>query len=103
MIAFNFRSDRMREIAMALGFEDFDGFERRATPLPEIVTMTQYRADFPFAIAYPPIELDGLFPEVVAAAGLRQERVAETEKYRPRHLLLLRRPRRRSSPANRAS
>ena len=43
--------------------------------------MTQYRADFPFAIVCPPVELKGLFPEVVSAAGLRQERMAETEKY----------------------
>jgi 2,3-bisphosphoglycerate-independent phosphoglycerate mutase len=43
--------------------------------------MTQYRADFPFAVAYPPVELKGLFSEIVSAAGLRQERLAETEKY----------------------
>ncbi|MEM7308819.1 MAG: 2,3-bisphosphoglycerate-independent phosphoglycerate mutase [Planctomycetota bacterium] len=81
VLCFNFRSDRMREICLALGFEDFDGFERAERPSPEIVTMTQYRADFPFAVAYPPTELKGLFSEVVSAAGLRQERVAETEKY----------------------
>jgi 2,3-bisphosphoglycerate-independent phosphoglycerate mutase len=71
----------MREICLALGFEDFDGFQRLARPLPEIVTMTQYRADFPFAVAFPPVELKGLFSDVVSAAGLRQERLAETEKY----------------------
>jgi 2,3-bisphosphoglycerate-independent phosphoglycerate mutase len=43
--------------------------------------MTQYRADFSYAVAYPPRKLTGLFPEIVSAAGLRQARIAETEKY----------------------
>ncbi len=81
VICFNFRADRMREIVLALGTEDFDGFARQRTSRPELVTMTQYRADFPFAIAYPPVEIEGLFSEIVSAAGLRQERIAETEKY----------------------
>ncbi len=81
VFCFNFRADRMRQIAMALGFRDFDGFERSRVPALEIVTMTRYRADFPFAMAFPPVDLAGTFPEVVSAAGLRQERVAETEKY----------------------
>ncbi len=81
VMCFNFRSDRMRQIVSALALDDFDGFERGTRPDLELVTMTQYRADFPFAVAYPPIALQGLFSEVVSAAGLRQERIAETEKY----------------------
>jgi len=81
LILFNFRADRMRQIAQALGPGDFDGFEREEVVRPEIVTMTRYRADFPFAVAFPPIELRGIFPELVSAAGLRQKRMAETEKY----------------------
>ncbi len=81
LICFNFRSDRVRQLCLALGFDDFDGFERGRRPELEIATLTQYRADFPFAIAFPPNELKGLFSEVVSAAGLRQERIAETEKY----------------------
>ncbi|HED65118.1 MAG TPA: 2,3-bisphosphoglycerate-independent phosphoglycerate mutase [Planctomycetes bacterium] len=81
VLCFNFRADRMRQIVSALGLEDFDGFERSVRPRLEIVTMTQYRADFPFAIAFPPQELHGTFGEVISAAGLRQERMAETEKY----------------------
>ena len=81
VLCFNYRSDRMRELCLALGSEDFEGFERRAAVRPVITTMTQYRADFPFPIAYPPIELSGIFPELISAAGLRQKRVAETEKY----------------------
>jgi len=81
LIVFNFRADRVRQICEALAYDDFDGFERRKRVRLEIVTMTQYRADFPFPIAYPPEELRGIFPELVSAAGLRQKRLAETEKY----------------------
>ena len=81
LIFFNFRSDRARQICMALTFDDFDGFERSRRAKVEMVTFTRYRADFPYAIAFPPTELHGIFPELVSAAGLRQKRIAETEKY----------------------
>ncbi|MEW6072813.1 MAG: 2,3-bisphosphoglycerate-independent phosphoglycerate mutase [Planctomycetota bacterium] len=81
VLCFNFRADRMRQICLALGTADFADFPRAARPALEIATMTQYRADFPFAVAFPPVELKGVFAEIVSAAGLRQERIAETEKY----------------------
>ena len=81
LLCFNFRADRMRQLCLALAFEDFDGFERAQRPELEIATMTQYRADFPFPVAFAPQELKGVFSEVVSAQGLRQERIAETEKY----------------------
>ena len=81
LICFNFRADRMRQIALALHAADFDGFERGRPPRLDIATLTQYRDDFPFPVAYPPQRLRGLFSEVVSAAGMRQERIAETEKY----------------------
>ena len=81
LFLFNFRADRMRQIATALGFADFDGFDRGRAPKLSISTMTQYRADFPFPVAFPKQELRGVFSEVVAAHGLTQKRIAETEKY----------------------
>ena len=84
VVCFNFRSDRMRQICEALAaatFPDFDGFERARTPRVEIVTATRYRADFPFEVAFERPPLENIFPEVVSAAGLRQARIAETEKY----------------------
>jgi 2,3-bisphosphoglycerate-independent phosphoglycerate mutase len=81
LLCFNFRADRMREICAALGLDDFDGFERGTRPRLDIVTMTQVRADFPFAVAFAPVRLEGLFGDVVSAAGLLQKRMAETEKY----------------------
>jgi 2,3-bisphosphoglycerate-independent phosphoglycerate mutase len=81
LLCFNFRADRMRQICQALGLDSFDGFERGARPRLELASMTQYRGDFPFPVAFPPQELKGVFSEVVSAQGLRQERIAETEKY----------------------
>lgn len=81
VLCFNYRADRMREICLSLGFADFDGFTRSKAVDLEIITMTQYRDDFPFGVAYPPTELRGVLAEVIANAGLRQKRIAETEKY----------------------
>jgi 2,3-bisphosphoglycerate-independent phosphoglycerate mutase len=81
LLCFNFRADRMREILQALWEEPFAGFERGPRMGLEIATMTQYRGDFPFPVAFPPQELKGVFSEIVSAEGLRQERIAETEKY----------------------
>jgi 2,3-bisphosphoglycerate-independent phosphoglycerate mutase len=81
LLCFNFRADRMRQICAALASPTFDGFSRALRPRLEITTMTQYRADFPFPVAYPPQELKGGLAELVSAQGLRQERIAETEKY----------------------
>jgi 2,3-bisphosphoglycerate-independent phosphoglycerate mutase len=81
LLCFNFRADRMREICQALGLDAFDGFARGARPALEITTMTRYQASFPFPVAYAPQQLDGVFSELVSARGLRQERIAETEKY----------------------
>ena len=82
VLLFNYRADRMREITDALVQEGFDGFERGASaPAVQAASMTQYRDDIDIPVAFPPIDLSGIFPELVSAAGLRQERIAETEKY----------------------
>jgi 2,3-bisphosphoglycerate-independent phosphoglycerate mutase len=81
VICFNFRSDRMRQIILAFSDEAFDDFERASMVRPSITTMTSYRQDFSFPIAFPPREVKGLFPEIISQAGLRQVRVAATEKY----------------------
>jgi 2,3-bisphosphoglycerate-independent phosphoglycerate mutase len=81
VILFNFRADRVRQLCAALALDAFAGFERARRVQAEIVTFTRYRADFPFAVAFPPIDLSETLPELVSAAGLRQARIAETEKY----------------------
>ncbi|MFT5198426.1 MAG: 2,3-bisphosphoglycerate-independent phosphoglycerate mutase [Planctomycetota bacterium] len=81
LFLFNYRSDRVREICEALQFDSFDGFERKTRVHLNIATMTQYRADFPFPMAFVPQDLQELFPDLVSQAGLKQARIAETEKY----------------------
>jgi len=76
----NFRSDRVREIATALGDENFNGFEREAIPL-HIATMTQYDSSFPYPILFPKESPKNTLSEVIARAGLSQFHTAETEKY----------------------
>ena len=81
LVLFNFRPDRMRQLTAAFVNSTFQGFERQLiTPLP-VVTFTQYDKTLPVAVAFPPESLDDLLGEVVARAGLRQFRTAETEKY----------------------
>jgi 2,3-bisphosphoglycerate-independent phosphoglycerate mutase len=82
VIFFNFRSDRAREITRSLTFEQFDGFNRQRVPrLASYVCMTEYDATFGLPIAYAQQQLTNLLGGVLAEAGLKQLRIAETEKY----------------------
>jgi 2,3-bisphosphoglycerate-independent phosphoglycerate mutase len=82
VIFFNFRADRAREITRAFTDPAFEEFERRAAPrLSAWVCMTEYDRTFALPVAFPPADLTEIFPEIVARAGLRQLRCAETEKY----------------------
>lgn len=82
VLSLNFRADRVRQISAALlGAEAFVGFKRGAVPAVRYTTMTQYSKEFSCAVAYPPMELTSMFGELVAEAGMRQFRCAETEKY----------------------
>ncbi|MGE4293264.1 MAG: 2,3-bisphosphoglycerate-independent phosphoglycerate mutase [Desulfovibrio sp.] len=79
---FNFRADRVRQITRAFFSEEFDGFERGEVPqLAGLASMTRYESSFPLPVAFPPQKLDGCLGEVVSGLGLRQLRIAETEKY----------------------
>ena len=81
-IFFNFRSDRAREITRALALDDFDGFSRSSRPkLAGYVCLTEYDATFGLPIAFASTELSNLLGGVLAEAGLKQLRIAETEKY----------------------
>ncbi len=81
-IFFNFRSDRAREITRALALDDFDGFARHHRPkLAGYVCLTEYDATFGLPIAFESTELKNLLGGVLAEAGMKQLRIAETEKY----------------------
>jgi len=80
VIFFNFRADRAREISIALNRIEEVPFDTKELDL-EFVTMTEYREDFPFRTLYPKLYLNNILGEVVSSAGLKQLRIAETEKY----------------------
>ena len=78
---FNFRADRGRQMTRALTVPDFDGFERDMLDL-DMVTMTVYDEGFSHVeAAYKPQQMNNILPEVVSGAGMKQLRIAETEKY----------------------
>ena len=84
LLCFNFRADRVREIFAAFLAPDFKGFARpRAIAFAAAAGMTRYSdALAPLMSAlFAPQKMDNLLGQVVAAAGLKQIRLAETEKY----------------------
>jgi 2,3-bisphosphoglycerate-independent phosphoglycerate mutase len=83
VVFMNFRADRARELTAALTRPDFDGFERPRTPKPGyFCTLTTYGRDFSvIPAAFPPQSIANGFGEYIAKQGLRQLRIAETEKY----------------------
>jgi 2,3-bisphosphoglycerate-independent phosphoglycerate mutase len=82
VIFMNFRSDRARQITRPFIEPDFDGFERAVIPrLGSFVSLTEYNSEFDVPVAYPAERLKNVFGEYIAQHGLRQLRLAETEKY----------------------
>lgn len=81
VVFFNFRSDRARELTTALTQPSFKGFARSEFPKSRLVCMTEYDATLGLPIAFPPQRLVNTLAEVVAGSGMRQLRIAETEKY----------------------
>ena len=81
VIFFNFRADRARQISHALVDQTMDNFQRRRVPKIHFVCMTQYDADLPAPVAFMPQNLDNTLGEVLSQRGLKQLRIAETEKY----------------------
>jgi len=84
VIFFNFRADRMRQLVPALTEpqEKFTAFERSVIPkLRNVATLTEYDEHFNVRILFGPPVVRNHLGEVFAKAGLRQLRIAETEKY----------------------
>ncbi len=82
IIFFNFRADRARELCRAFIEDDFSGFSRHRRPaIAGLVTMTEYDAEFDLPVAFPPLTLTRILGEEISRHGLRQLRIAETEKY----------------------
>ena len=83
VIMYNFRPDRAREITRCFCDPDFDGFSRRKFPEDLVyICMTEYDASMPnVELAFPPEEIVNPLGEYISSLGLKQLRIAETEKY----------------------
>jgi 2,3-bisphosphoglycerate-independent phosphoglycerate mutase len=83
LFCLNFRSDRAREILAAIADPEFDGFEREQPPLAALLGMVTYsdRHDAWFDTVFPKRDIQNTLGAWVAKHGLRQFRLAETEKY----------------------
>ena len=79
---YNFRADRARELTRALIEPTFEAFPRKTVPkLGAFATMTSYDETFTHPVAFPPFRLTRILPELISERGLKQLRIAETEKY----------------------
>jgi len=82
VVFMNFRADRARELTKAINEPDFSGFPREVVPkLGAYVTLTEYHQDFPYPVAFRTESITHSLGEVLAEHGLKQLRLAETEKY----------------------
>jgi len=81
VMCFNFRADRARELTAALALEEFGGFARLRFPRIGYVCMTEYDRSFGLPLAFGPEDIKNSLAEVLAHAGVRNLRIAETEKY----------------------
>jgi len=81
IIFFNFRADRARQISHTLVDKEMSNFNRRFVPNTHFVCMTQYDADLQAPAAYMPQNLNNTLGEFLSHKGIKQLRIAETEKY----------------------
>ena len=78
----NYRADRARQLTEAFTAVDFDSFPRgNPVDLTAFISMTEYRSDFEFPALFPPVHLKNVLGEYLANSGMKQLRIAETEKY----------------------
>ena len=76
----NFRADRARQLTQALTDTTFTEFSCRQ-PSVSFVTTTEYYEGVKATVAFAPDVIEDTLGEVIAAHGLKQARIAETEKY----------------------
>ncbi len=82
VIFFNFRPDRARELTHVFTDKEFEGFNRKNGYMKlAFATMTQYEKGLDVEIAYQPQTLTNTLGEVLHKEGMKQLRIAETEKY----------------------
>ncbi|HYF97596.1 MAG TPA: 2,3-bisphosphoglycerate-independent phosphoglycerate mutase, partial [Coxiellaceae bacterium] len=82
IIFMNFRADRARQISHALVDAHFNAFKRnKVVQLGAFLSLTEYDENLSAEVIFPPIDIHNTLGEYVASQGLKQLRIAETEKY----------------------
>nr|QOS04668.1 phosphoglycerate mutase [Sarcopeltis skottsbergii] len=81
IIFFNFRPDRMRQLVHSFTKDTFKGFPIKAINNLNIVTFTRYDASLCLPIVFPHQHNTNFLGEILSNHGLKQLRIAETEKY----------------------
>ncbi len=81
VIFFNYRSDRARQITNALAVPGFAEFPTPQRPTIDYACFTQYDKTFPLPIAFSQLQHQNILADVFAGVGVRNYRLAETEKY----------------------
>jgi 2,3-bisphosphoglycerate-independent phosphoglycerate mutase len=82
VLMFNFRADRVRELTHVFTDDKWQEFDVSYRPkLAEYVTFTQYDKQFALPVVFLPASMNHILAEEVSSHGLRQLRIAETEKY----------------------
>ncbi|MEO7971839.1 MAG: 2,3-bisphosphoglycerate-independent phosphoglycerate mutase [bacterium] len=81
VIFFNFRADRARQITSALAVPGFDEFAISNRPHVHFVCFAVYDKNYPLPVAFPPDQPVNILADVFASLGIRNYRMAETEKY----------------------
>jgi 2,3-bisphosphoglycerate-independent phosphoglycerate mutase len=80
LLLMNFRIDRMLQLTKAFINKNFQEF-KTSSSFSEIITLTQYQPDYPVSVVFPPEYPENTFGEYIESLGMKQLRIAETEKY----------------------
>ncbi len=82
VVFMNFRADRARQLTRTLTDPAFNNFPRKHYPkLASFVTLSSYGDEFDVPAAFTPTSIQNCFGEYISKLGLKQLRIAETEKY----------------------
>jgi 2,3-bisphosphoglycerate-independent phosphoglycerate mutase len=81
VVFFNFRADRARELTKTFLDQEFNEFEVKKFNNLFFATFTQYEEDLPASVVFEKVAITDGLGETISKAGLKQLRIAETEKY----------------------
>ena len=82
VVFMNFRADRAREISQAITSTTFAAFDRNHEPhAGYFCTLTEYHQEFDYDVAFPSVDIKNGLGEYLSKLGMKQLRLAETEKY----------------------